>query len=350
MNTIIKLILLNLFISKGLGTQNNKTIDVVAVGDMMIGRNYPSEKYLPNKGGSEIFNEVKHIIKEADLAFGNLEGTILSGEGEIKNCNDITKCYAFKSPDEYVKNYKDAGFDILSLANNHINDFGKIGRDNTTKLLKENEIYFSGTIESPYSIFTKDNIRFGFTAFSPNKGTLQINNYDKAVEIVKYLDLNCDIVIVSFHGGGEGSKYNRVNRKREYFLGEDRGNPYEFSRVVIDAGADLVFGHGPHVVRAIDLYKNRIIAYSLGNFATYGRFNLSGIRGLAPILKVKINDKGEFLWGKILSAKQKGLGIPTLDHNNEAAIEISRFTKVDFPKSLLKIDRSGNIELNKTNK
>tara|TARA_Y100000590_G_scaffold78323_1_gene86985 strand:+ start:1305 stop:2357 length:1053 start_codon:yes stop_codon:yes gene_type:complete len=350
MNTIIKLILLNLFISKGLGTQNNKTIDVVAVGDMMIGTNYPSEKYLPNKGGSEIFDEVKYIIKEADLAFGNLEGTILSGEGEIKNCNDITKCYAFKSPDEYVKNYKDAGFDILSLANNHINDFGKIGRDNTTKLLKENEIYFSGTIESPYSIFTKDNIRFGFTAFSPNKGTLQINDYDKAVEIVKYLDLNCDVVIVSFHGGGEGSQYNRVNRKREYFLGEDRGNPYEFSRVVIDAGADLVFGHGPHVVRAIDLYKNRIIAYSLGNFATYGRFNLSGIRGLAPILKVKINDKGEFLWGKILSAKQKGLGIPTLDYNNEAAIEISRLTKVDFPKSLLKIDRSGNIEINKTNK
>ena len=103
-------------------------------------------------------------------------------------------------------------------------------------------------------------------------------------------------------------------------------------------------------MRAIDLYKNRIIAYSLGNFATYGRFNLSGIRGLAPILKVKINDKGEFLWGKILSAKQKGLGIPTLDYNNEAAIEISRLTKVDFPKSLLKIDRSGNIEINKTNK
>ena len=142
---------------------------------MMIGTNYPSNSYLPENNGNDILKNVSPIIREADIAFGNLEGTILSEGGEIKKCGDPKKCYAFKSPDEYVKHYKNAGFNILSLANNHINDFGKIGRLNTQRVLEENNIYFSGTIEKPYSIFIKDNIKYGFASFSPNKGTIQIN-------------------------------------------------------------------------------------------------------------------------------------------------------------------------------
>ncbi len=321
----------------------DKKIKILGVGDMMIGTNYPSESYLPKNDGKEIFKDVSKVISEADIAFGNLEGTILTGEGEIKNCSDPKKCYAFKSPDNYVKNYKIAGFDILSIANNHINDFGEIGRKNTQKILKENGIYFSGIIEKPYTIFTKDSIKYGFASFSPNKETVQINNYKKAIEIISYLDSNCDIVIVSFHGGAEGTDYNRVTRKREYFLGEDRGNPYEFSRLVIDNGADIVFGHGPHVVRSVDIYKNRFIAYSLGNFATYARFNLIGKRGIAPLIEVNINNKGEFIDGRIISAKQVGLGVPVLDTENEAAIEIAKLTKLDFPESQLLINNEGYI-------
>ena len=116
--------------------------------------------------------------------------------------------------------------------------------------------------------------------------------------------------------------------------------------MVIDSGADLVFGHGPHVLRAVDIYKRRFIAYSLGNFATYARFNLSGKRGLAPLIEVNINKKGEFLSGKIISAKQIGLGVPVLDKNNEAAKEIKRLTNLDFPNSDLKINDFGEISLN----
>ena len=335
-NLIINFLLigLNLF---------EKEIKIIGVGDMMIGTNYPSEKYLPPNDGKDIFKDVSQIIREADLSFGNLEGTILSGDGDVKECSNPEKCYAFKSPDNFVNNYKDAGFDLLSLANNHINDFGEVGRLNTQNILERNGIYFSGTIEKPFSIFIENNIKYGFAAFSPNKGTIQINNYDRAKEIVSHLDSICDIVIISFHGGAEGLKYNRVTKKREYFLGEDRGNIYEFSRLMIDNGADIIFGHGPHVLRAVDLYKDRFIAYSLGNFATFKRFNLSGGRGLSPLIQLIVNSKGEFIRGKIISARQIELGIPKLDSNNEAAKEIKKLTELDFPESELIIDNSGNI-------
>jgi len=324
-------------------TSYEKKIMVLGVGDMMIGTNYPSDRYLPKNNGRDIFKGVSKIINKADIAFGNLEGTLLTGKGEIKKCSDPKKCYAFKSPDNYVENYKNAGFDIVSIANNHINDFGEIGRKNTQRVLKENGIYFSGTIEKPYTIFTKDSIKYGFASFSPNKGTIQINNYKQAKEIISYLDSICDIVIVSFHGGAEGTDYNRVTRTREYFLGEDRGNPYEFSRLVIDNGADIVFGHGPHVVRSVDIYKDRFIAFSLGNFATYARFNLKGIRGIAPIIQVNVDNNGKFIDGRIISAKQIGLGTPVLDIENKAVNEIYKLTKLDFPESKLLINKEGHI-------
>ena len=127
------------------------------------------------------------------------------------------------------------------------------------------------------------------------------------------------------------------------FLGEDRGNPYEFARVSIDAGADVVFGHGPHVTRAIDIYKDRFISYSLGNFATYGRFNLSGLNGISPIIELELDLNGKFIKGKIRSINQTGRGGPVIDNNNRALKEIIELTKVDIPECNLNINSDGSI-------
>ena len=153
----------------------------------------------------------------------------------------------------------------------------------------------------------------------------------------------CDIVIVSFHGGAEGSSRSHLTRSDELFLGENRGNPYKFARTVIDAGADIVFGHGPHVTRAIDIYKGKFIAYSMGNFATYGRFNLKGICGIAPIIKLFVNNKGEFLSGNIFSTKQVGEGGPIIDDDQLVLKEIINLTKSDIPESQIIIDETGLI-------
>ncbi len=323
------------------------TISIIGVGDMMLGTNYPSDSYLPPDDGATILAPVKDILLNADLTFGNMEGTLLTGEGDVKTCSNPASCYAFKSPDHYISYFKEAGFDVLSLANNHSGDFGTPGKTNAVKLLKENAIEFAGLLEYPYTIFVKDSITYGFCAFSPNNGTVSINDKENAVRLVQHLDSLCDVVIVSFHGGAEGSSHAHITKNNEIFLGENRGNPYKFARVVIDAGADIVFGHGPHVTRAIDIYKGRFIAYSLGNFATYGRFNLKDISGIAPIVKVFVNEKGEFLYGQIFSTKQIGEGGPILDEEQKVLNEIIRLTKIDVPETKLIIDKDGSVYVKK---
>lgn len=319
------------------------TISVIGVGDMMIGTYYPSDKYLPPNGGKDLFTPIQYLLDSADLIFGNLEGVLLSTEGTVKKCSNPAVCYAFKSPDEYVWHYKNAGFDVLSIANNHMGDFGDEGRKNTVKLLDSAEIKYAGLLDYPYITFEKNGIRYGFCAFAPNTGTVDIRNIENAKKIVAHLDSISDIVLVSFHGGAEGAVNRHITRKTEMFLGENRGNPYTFARAVIDAGADIVFGHGPHVPRAIDIYNNRIIAYSLGNFATYARFNLKAQAGIAPIFKVNVTRSGEFISGHLYSVKQEGEGGPIPDSTHAAAKEIKFLTEKDIPEAKLTITENGEV-------
>lgn len=321
----------------------DSVIIIIGVGDIMLGTNFPSDSYLPPNDGKDMLTPVKNILQDATVTFGNLEGVLLTGKGDVKKCQNPSVCYAFKSPDYYIDYIKDAGFDVLSVANNHVGDFGDVGRENTAKILSSKDIAFAGLEKYPFSTFERDGVKFGFCAFAPNNGTQKINDYENARKIVQHLDTICDVVIVSFHGGAEGARFANITRKKELFLGEDRGNPYEFSRVVIDAGADIVFGHGPHLTRAIDLYKDRFIAYSLGNFATYGRFNLKGSLGVAPIVKVYTDKKGQFIEAKIIAIKQEGEGGPVIDDSGKAILEIKQLTELDIPESELIISEEGRV-------
>ncbi len=286
-NKIIYKIISLIFIIASITTyaQNDQIISIIGVGDIMLGTNYPSANYLPPNKGKDLMRSVENILKTADITFGNLEGTILDKGPTIKHCQ---KCYAFRMPEFLAENFVTAGFDILSIANNHIRDFGKKGINNTIRILKNKEIQVAGVISLPSITFEKKGVKYGFTAFAPNIGTMSLHNVSQAQKIVKQLDKTSDIVIVSFHGGAAGGSHQHIRNKTEYYYGENRGNVYQFAHAVIDAGADIVFGHGPHITRAIEVYKKRFIAYSLGNFCTYGRFNLRGKRGFAPIIKVNL--------------------------------------------------------------
>lgn len=318
------------------------TITIAGVGDIMIGTNYPAG-HLPPNDGKTIFDPVKQYLQAPDLTFGNTEGTFLDSGGTVKGCSDPTKCYAFRQPTRYAQYLVDAGFDVVSMANNHVGDFGEQGRTSSSATLSKAGLQFAGLVSKPYVIFTHNGVKYGFTAFAPNSGTQDIRDIAAAKKVVAMLDSACEIVIVSFHGGGEGSTRNHVTRQTEMFLGENRGNVYEFSHAVIDAGADIVFGHGPHVTRAVELYKDRFIAYSMGNFCTYSRFNLKGNGGYAPIIYVDIDKTGKYLGGKIIPIIQPGEGGPVLDPAKQAIKEIQTLTKADFPDSKLDISDDGAI-------
>lgn len=320
------------------------TVSIIGVGDMMLGTDYPNAGYLPpNNDCAPLLSEVTGILKDADVTFGNLEGCFLNEGPVAKRCSDPSLCYAFRMPESYVGCFVENGFDVVSIANNHSRDFGQKGVETTERLLKENGIEYAGFTTCPQTIFEKDGITYGFAAFAPNTGTVSISDYTTARRIVGQLEEKCDIVIVSFHGGAEGSKHQHVPKKTEYFYGENRGNVYEFARVVIDAGADIVFGHGPHVTRAMDIYKDRFIAYSLGNFCTYARFNLSGANGLAPIVKVYTDKEGKFLKGQIYATRQLGQGGVKKDPNGLVISKVIELIKADMPETKLQVNTNGEI-------
>lgn len=323
------------------------TISVVAVGDIMLGTIYPNRQFLPPQNDcTPQLSEVKSVLKTGDVVFGNLEGVLTDSFAGAKKCNSPKNCYTFGMPTSFAQCLTDAGFNLLSIANNHVGDFGEPGRKSTIETLKKHNINFAG-LENycPTSTFIINNVKYGFCAFAPNTGTLNLRDIPAAQKIVKKLADECDIVIVSFHGGAEGSKYQHVTRKTEAFLNENRGNVYEFAHKMIDAGADILLGHGPHVSRAIEVYKDRFITYSMGNFCTYDRVNIQGVNGLAPIFKIYTDKQGKFLKGELISTYQEKYKPVKVDDQKRVLKVIQGLTGSDFPemKNIINIKSDGTI-------
>ena len=318
------------------------TVSIIGVGDIMMGTNYPEDR-LPPEDGKFLLRDVAPVLRNADVTFGNLEGTLLNDGGTPKKCSNPKVCYAFRSPVHYVRNLVDAGFDMVSLANNHAGDMGNEGRDTTMTTLINAGILHAGQLSMKTTIFVKDSIKYGLAAFAPNANCVPLNDLDGARNIVKGLDSLVDIIIVSFHGGAEGAKFQHVPRTHEIFYGEDRGDVYEFSHALIDAGADIVFGHGPHVTRGVEVYNKRFISYSLGNFCTYKGINVAGVNGLAPIIKVFTNASGEFLTGEITPTIQTHATGVQIDPERSVIKIIQELSQKDFPESEIQIDDNGII-------
>ena len=317
-------------------------IRIAAVGDMMLGTDYP-ENHLPDDDGVSFLSHVTPILAGADITFGNLEGVLLDGGEPGKKCSNPNACYLFRSPSRYVKHFVNAGFDVLSLANNHARDFGEEGRLASMETLAAAGIHHSG-LEGDFASFTANELDVVLLAFAVTKNSNMMLDYDFAAEIVADHAKHHDIVIVSFHGGAEGRNVTRLPFAEEEYFDEPRGDVVKFSRMMIDAGADLILGHGPHVVRAIERYKNRLIAYSLGNFATYYGISVEGIKGFGPILAVTLDGEGNFVEGKIHSTIQLRPDGPSIDDRDRALNLMRSLSLLDFTTPGLVFNPDGSLK------
>ena len=310
------------------------TLTISMVGDIMMGTTFPS-MMLPENDGKQLFKDAAHILKRADLALGNLEGTLCDGGQSTKGTGPNS--YSFRTPTSYAPRLKEVGFDFLSMANNHANDFGLEGIVSTEKQLDALGIGRAGIAgRQEYAIVEipedgdSRSIKVGFCAFGHNSYTITHTDTANVVRILRKLRPQVDILVVCFHGGAEGAKASHLPQGKELFLGENRGSLRQFAHRCIDLGADIVYGHGPHVPRCIELYNDKLIAYSLGNFCTPKSVSLKGISGYAPLLEVKVNGEGRFLEGKIHSFIQQPAIGPRLDGQHRAAQLIRDLTASDI--------------------
>lgn len=306
------------------------TVTIAAVGDIMMGSCYPTP-LLPPEDGRRLFDDCREILKKADLAFGNLEGPLCDA-GKPAKIARKGRSYVFRTPASYAGNLALAGFDVMSLANNHANDFGPGGSLSTRKALALAGISCSGK-DGPTAEFNIRGIKIGLIALSVGSPPRSIIYPAEALKEIALLAKKYDILIVSVHGGKEGKSALHIKDAPEKYLNEPRGHLVKFAHQAIDRGADLIIGHGPHVPRAMEVYRDRLIAYSLGNFCTYGGMNLNGESGYAPLLWAELDNQGKYLRFKVHSFIQTKPGGPKFDQLDRASELMRKLSKQDFPQS-----------------
>ena len=320
-------------------------IVVTAVGDVMLGTTFPDESTLPPNDGAGLLSEVTPLLKRGDVVYGNLEGPLTDG-GDSAKCHGKREgtCFAFRVPTRYNKYLKDAGFTVMGLANNHAMDFGQDGRTSSRQALDAVQIAHTGEVGDIARLTVKGK-KIDVIAFATYPGAYNFLDLDAALQTISAARAEADLVIVGFHGGAEGATHQHVLERDEMFLGEDRGDLRRFAHAAIDAGADLVLGSGPHVVRAMEIYKGKLIAYSLGNFATYGPFNLSAENGLSLVLEAHLAPDGTFLGGRVYPVKQEKPGGPKLDPSGQILPVLRALSSTDFGPTAVVVGPDGKLWL-----
>jgi poly-gamma-glutamate capsule biosynthesis protein CapA/YwtB (metallophosphatase superfamily) len=310
-----------------------------AVGDTIMG----AAPKLPPNDGHGFFDNVEPALK-SDLQMANLEQPLTNDTGTSK-CSAATAgktCFQFRSPPSYAGILKDAGFDLVNLANNHALDFGAEGHRQTEAALKAADVAYTGP-PGMITMVTVKGIRIAAVGFAPYPWANDVNDIPGAQDLVRRAKAQADLVIVQVHMGGEGADHTHVKPGTEVFLGENRGDPIAFSHAVIDAGADIVIGHSPHVLRAMEFYKGHLIAYSLGNFAGYHALGTAGVVGLTAILRVTLRKDGTFVAGTLVPTHMVAPGLPRMDPAKQSITLVRGLTKADFPSTGAHIATSGAI-------
>jgi Bacterial capsule synthesis protein PGA_cap len=299
------------------------TVSIAATGDIVMG----SIPELPPADGARFFDGVMSALR-GGVVLGNLEGTLSSG-GASKCGPASANCYAFQMPPPYARWLKRAHFTVLNLANNHSYDFGATGLAQTVAALDAQGLRHTGR-PGEIAYQRVGSVRVALVGFAPYPWAQDLNDHSAARALVREADRNADVVVVTMHAGAEGRDRSSTPRSTEYFLGENRGNVRAFAHAVVDAGADLVAGHGPHVLRGMEWYRGRLIAYSLGNFAGYKVFSLSGPLSVSGVLHVTLRGNGRFVRGQLVATKLTADGTPVLDPRGGAHGLVRTRSRVDF--------------------
>ena len=255
-------------------------------------------------------------------------------------------CYAFLTPPWLAPRLRDAGFTHLNLANNHASDFGAETRDSSAATLRALGLRTYG----PLGEIAIDTVRHGdsvttvgLVGFTTYPFAYDLLDIPRSVAVVDSVRRLVDLLVVTFHGGAEGIRALHLPEVAESLGQEPRGELRRWARAVVDAGADAVVGHGPHVLRGIELYRGHPIAYSLGNFLTYRGFNLAGPLGVTGVLQLELAPGEGLRRGRFVPMlQQPGTG-PVPDSTGTALDLVGRLSEEDFPGTGMRVTEDGAL-------
>jgi hypothetical protein len=303
------------------------------VGDIALS----TQRGLPPGGLDHALAPLRGILRSADLTVGNLEGTLSVG-GSSK-CGGIGggTCFAFRAPPATARQLQRLGFDVVNQANNHSLDYGPAGRAQTLAALKAAGVASTGL---PGEITVVDHVAFvGFAPYSYDANLLDI---PAAQALVRRARKRAPLVAVIIHAGAEGAGAVHTPRGAEYYLGENRGDARAFAHAVINAGASIVLGSGPHVLRGIERYRGRLIAYSLGNFVGYHTLGGGGVLSDSAVLRVTLGPGGRVLAARIIPIRLQD-GLPRVDPSNASVKLINTLSSEDFRPDHWAIAQNGTF-------
>ncbi len=318
------------------------TVTIAWGGDTVLGSTFG----LPPEQGRVMLAHVAPVFRAADIGWVNLEEA-LSNTTTAK-CAGATPgtCYAFGAPMSYARTLPASGIRIVNLANNHADDYGAAGQASTLAALRAAHVAWDGK-PGEIEVLRIHGVRVAFLGFAPYKWASLLDNIPAAVKLVKRAAAMADVVVVAIHAGAEGSTADHVPNGTEYFLGENRGNSRAFAHAVINAGADLVVGSGPHVIRGMQWYHGKLIAYSLGNLAGWHTFGMGGTLSESGIVTVTIRGDGSIAAGRWTSLLLEEPGVPVIDSGRESLALVQQLSREDFGAAAARFTADGTLTVPK---
>jgi hypothetical protein len=307
------------------------------VGDIA----FSTREGLPPGGPTGVLKSVRTVLAAADYTTGNLEGTLGHG-GPSKCSGGGSNCFAFQAPASYARGLARVGFDLFNLANNHSRDFGVSGTRQTVRALAAAGLKHTG-LTGETRVVSVAGRRVAFLGFAPYPWASPLLDIPAARRQIAAAAKRAPIVVVFIHAGAEGSGETHTPHGTEHAFGENRGASRRFAHAAVSAGADAVLGSGPHVLRGMECYRRRVIAYSLGNFVGYRTLATGGVLSLSGVLRLRLGDEGALRGGRLFRVRLAQPGVPQPGGGSISLVR--RLSKADFGRRACRLGRHGELSL-----
>ena len=320
-------------------------VRICAGGDVTLGTNLPPFAMVPADPDA-LLAPLRPLVSDADILLLNIEGAIGEGPAARKCGPKSTQCFAFRQPTSTAGALRRLAFPaqvVGNVANNHARDAGQAGLTQTVNHLAAAGVHVTGVDALPTVVATEQGDTVAFLGFSTSGGP-DPRDLAAVRTAVRTASWRYPRVVVTMHMGAEGSQAQRTPNRTEMFLGSiNRGNMVAFARTAVAAGADLVIGHGPHVMRAMEWQGDALIMYSLGNLLTYGPFSFGEPKNRGAIACASLDPDGRVVDATLRPTRQRKPGYVYRDVSGRAAVLVDSLGRLDFPGTAARIRADGTV-------